>query len=274
MEGEVLKEKQPYIINVSTSEIDGIEIRDGENYPTFPIVPFWANDEHESELVGIREGIDEYDLIKNGWANDLDSAQLYWLIKGAGGMDDEDLVKFLDRLKLTHAAAPMDGQDVEARTVELPYDAREKLLDRIEKDLYRDYMALNTEDLSSSNATATEIKAAYAPLDSKADDFEYMVLDFLDGIMAVAGVENTASFTRSYVVNTQEEVTTVIQAAPHLTDDYVTTKILTLFGDGDQAEAILDEKDAESMARFNEPTDDEDENEENNPNEEDNPSEE
>ena len=101
-----------------------------------------------------------------------------------------------------------------------------------------------------------------------------MVLDFLDGIMAVAGVENTASFTRSYVVNTQEEVTTVIQAAPHLTDDYVTTKILTLFGDGDQAEAILDEKDAESMARFNEPTDDEDENEENNPNEEDNPSEE
>lgn len=257
LDGEILKEKQNYIYNISTSEIDGTEIRDGENYPSFPIVPFWGNDEHESELVGIREGIDEYDLIKNGFANDLDNAQLYWLIKGAGGMEDEDLVRFLDRIKLTHAVAPMDGQDVEARTVEIPHEAREKLLQRIEKDLYRDYMALNTEELSSRNATATEIKAAYAPLDSKADDFEYLVLDFLEGILAIAGIENTASFTRSYVVNTQEEIQTVLQAATHLTDEYVTTKVLTLLGDGDQAEAMIEDKKADSMARFNEPTEDE-----------------
>jgi len=257
LEGEILKEKQSYIVNVSVSEVDGIEIRDGENYPSFPIVPLWGNEEHESEILGIREGIDEYDLIKNGYANDLDSAQVYWLIKGAGGMDDEDLVKFLDRLKLTHAAAPMDGQDVEAKTVEIPSTARDTLLDRIEKDLYRDYMALNTEDLSSHNATATEIKAAYAPMDEKADDFEYQILDFLKNIMAVAGVENTASFTRSYVVNVQEEVGTVLQAATHLTDEYVTTKVLTLLGDGDKAEQMIEDKEAESIARFNEPTEEE-----------------
>lgn len=259
--GEIIKDKQKYIINVSTSEIDGTEIRDGENYPSFPIVPLWANDEHESEIVGIRDGIDAYDLIKNGYTNELDSAQIYWLIKGAGGMEDKDLVQFLDRLKTTHAAAPADGQEVEAKTVDIPYEAREKLLDRIEKDLYRDYMALNTEDLSSRNATATEIKAAYMPLDSKADDFEYMVLDFIEGILSIAGVENTASFTRSYVVNTSEEVTTVVQAANHLTDDYVTEKILTLLGDGDKAEEMIKQKDADSMSRFNE--DEEDNSEDN-----------
>jgi len=252
LQGEVLKEKQAYITNISISEIDGIEIMDGENYPSFPIVPLWANEERESELTGIREGIDAYDLIKNGFANDLDSAQLYWIIKGAGGMDDTDLVQFLDRLKLTHAAAPMDGQDVEAQTISIPYEARNVLLDRIERDLYRDYMALNTDDLSSKNATATEIKAAYEPLNAKADEFEYQILTFLDAIMKIAGVEDTPSFTRSYIVNTQEDVQTVLQAAQYLTDDYVTEKILTLLGDGDKAEEMIAQKQADSMARFNE----------------------
>ena len=252
LQGEVLKEKQAYITNISISEIDGIEIMEGENYPSFPIVPLWANEERESELTGIREGIDAYDLIKNGFANDLDSAQLYWIIKGAGGMDDTDLVQFLDRLKLTHAAAPMDGQDVEAQTISIPYEARNVLLDRIERDLYRDYMALNTDDLSSKNATATEIKAAYEPLNAKADEFEYQILTFLDAIMKIAGVEDTPSFTRSYIVNTQEDVQTVLQAAQYLTDDYVTEKILTLLGDGDKAEEMIAQKQADSMARFNE----------------------
>lgn len=251
LQGEVLKEKQPYITNTRVSEVDGIEIMDGENYPSFPIVPLWANEERESELTGIREGIDAYDLIKNGFANDLDSAQLYWIIKGAGGMDDEDLVQFLDRLKLTHAAAPMDGQDVEAQTISIPYEARNVLLERIERDLYRDYMALNTDDLSSRNATATEIKAAYEPLNAKADEFEYQILTFLDAIMQVAGVEDTPSFTRSYIVNTQEDVQTVLQAAQYLTDDYVTEKVLTLLGDGDKAEQIIKDKEADSMGRFN-----------------------
>jgi hypothetical protein len=47
----------------------------------------------------------------------------------------------------------------------------------------------------------------------------------------------------------------VLQAADHLTDDYVTKKILTLLGDGDLADEIINEKDAEDMQRINIPTD-------------------
>lgn len=249
-DGEVLYEKRKYIVATVTSEIDGTQIIDGRNYPSFPIVPLWGNPEHQSELVGIRDGIDEYDLIKNGYANDLDNAQLYWIIKGAGGMTDTDLVQFLERLKLTHAAAPADGQEVDAVTVNVPYEAREKLLDRIEKDLYRDYMALNTEDLSSRSATATEIKAAYEPMNAKADEFEYQVLDFLSAIMDLAGVDDKPTFTRSYLVNTQEEVTTVVSAGNYLTEDYVTQKILTLLGDGDKAEEIIQSMSADEIERL------------------------
>lgn len=261
-EGEILNQKRGYIVNQKTSEIDGTEIVDFTNYDGFPIIPLWGNPEHQSELIGIRDGIDEYDIIKNGYGNDLDNAQLFWIIKGAGGMDDTDLVRFLERVKMTHAAAPADGQDVEAKTIEIPYEAREKLLDRIEKDLYRDYMALNTDDLSSRNATATEIKAAYAPLDNKADDFEYQILDFIKNLMLIAGVDNKATFTRSYILNVQEEVTTVVSAASFTGDEYTTEKILTILGDGDKAEEIIKQQEADEIARFSEVNEEPEEEEE------------
>lgn len=261
-EGEILNQKRGYIVNQKTSEIDGTEIVDFTNYAGFPIIPLWGNPEHQSELIGIRDGIDEYDIIKNGYGNDLDNAQLFWIIKGAGGMDDTDLVRFLERVKMTHAAAPADGQDVEAKTIEIPYEAREKLLDRIEKDLYRDYMALNTDDLSSRNATATEIKAAYAPLDNKADDFEYQILDFIKNLMMIAGVDNKATFTRSYILNVQEEVTTVISAASFTGDEYTTEKVLTILGDGDKAEEIIKQQEADEIARFSEVNEEPEEEEE------------
>lgn len=245
--GEILQDKRKYIITVSQSDIDGTEIIDGENYPTFPIVPLWGNPEKQSELVGIREGIDVYDFIKNGFANDLDGAQLYWIIKGAGGMDDPDLAQFLDRLRLVGAASPAEGQSVEAVTLDLPYDARDNLLTRLENDLYRDYMSLNLADIKSGSVVTAQIKAAYKPMDLKADDYEYMLGDFLDHILTLAGIDATPTFTRSMLVNTTEEITAVLSAATMLPKDYVVQKIVTLLGDGDRAQEIAEQAEADGL---------------------------
>lgn len=245
--GEILQDKRKYIITVSQSDIDGTEIIDGENYPTFPIVPLWGNPEKQSELVGIREGIDVYDFIKNGFANDLDGAQLYWIIKGAGGMDDPDLAQFLDRLRLVGAASPAEGQSVEAVTLDLPYDARDNLLTRLENDLYRDYMSLNLADIKSGSVVTAQIKAAYKPMDLKADDYEYMLGDFLDHILTLAGIDATPTFTRSMLVNTTEEITAVLSAATILPKDYVVQKIVTLLGDGDRAQEIAEQAEADGL---------------------------
>ena len=250
--GRVLNAKKSYIVNIVTSEIDGMQIMDGENYPSFPIVPMWGNPQHQSEIVGLQEGIDAYDMIKNGFENDLDNAQLYWIVRGAGGMDDADLAQFLQRLKMTKAAAPMDGQEVEAVTVNIPYEARERLLDRIKADLYDDYMALDIKEIASGAATATQIRAAYEPMNAKADQFEYCVIDFVQGILALAGIDDAPTFTRSMLVNTSEEVTTVLQAASYLPSDYITQKILTILGDGDQADDLLKQMAADELSRASE----------------------
>ena len=246
-QGRILKEKTPYILKLRTTEADGTEIYDGENYPSFPIIPLWANEEKQSELVGIQEQIDAYDLIKNGFLNDLDTAQIYWILKGAGGMDDTDLVRFLERIHATKMASLDDDQSAEPVTVDIPYDAREKLLDRLERDLFKDYMALNVEDIKGGAVTATQIEAAYEPLNSKADQYEYQIIKFIEGILKVAGIDDEPSFTRSKLVNVNEEVTTVLEASQVLDTEYVTEKILTLLGDGDKADDIIERMNADEL---------------------------
>lgn len=250
--GSILHEKRPYVQTVQVSAVDGTEYLYGTNYPSYPIVPLWGNPHHQSELIGIRAQIDAYDIIKSGFADDLDSAQVYWILHNAGGMDDTDLAQFIERLHIVHAAAVDDaaGTAVDSHTVDIPHEAREKLLDRISADLYRDYMALDTERIASGAATATQIRAAYEPVNSKADEYEYCVREFLDKLLAVAGIDDKPTFTRSIMVNVQEEVQTLVQAASYLSAEYVTTKIMTIFGDIDLVEEELAKQGVEERARF------------------------
>lgn len=252
-EGEVLQEKRAYKLKYRETDADGMEIYDGENYAGFPIVPLWGNPLRQSELVGLRENIDAYDLIKSGFANDLDDTQqIYWIVQNAGGMDEVDLAKFLDQLRRVKAAVVEDdGAKADPVTVQVPTDAREKLLDRLRADMYEDYMALDTKNLAANAAvTATQIKAAYEPMNIKADQFEYCIHDFLDNILTLVGVEDDPSFTRSMIVNAQEEVQVVLQAAQYLSSDYVTEKVLTILGDGDKFEDVSKDRDEEDIDRF------------------------
>ena len=253
-QGEVLHDKRPYILKVRQSEADGTEIYDYRNYPSFPIVPLWANDDHQNGLVGLREQMDCYDLIKSGFANDIDDASLiYWTIQNASGMDDVDLAKFVERMHTVKAAVvDADGATAEAHSMDVPSEGRERLLDRLKDDLYMDAMALDLKNISGGATTATQIIASYKPLDSKCDDLEYCVIEWLKGILALAGIEGEKpTFTRDYIVNKNEEIQTIILAADRLSEDYVTRKILTILGDGDQADNVLKDLAAESYERLN-----------------------
>lgn len=253
-EAKVLKPKRAYKLKLRETPADGTEIYDGENYPKFPIVPLWGNPERQSELIGLREQIDCYDLIKSGFANDLDDAsQIYWVIQNAGGMDDVDLAKFLERMKTVKAANLDDtGARAEAHTLEVPYNAREVLLARIKRDLYKDAMALDPADIAAGSVTATQIKAAFKPLNAKCDEFEYCIRDFLDGITAIAGIDDyEVTFTRdNSLINTLEEVQVIATAANFLDREYIIRKLLTTLGDGDLAEEMIEKIEEEEQARM------------------------
>ena len=200
-------------------------------------------------MVGIKEQIDCYDLIKSGFANDVDDAtQIYWIMKNAGGMDDVDLRQFLDRLKTVKAAVmEQDGAYAEPHTIDVPTDAREKLLDRLEKDLYKDYMALDTDRIASGSVAIVQIMAAYEPMNSKADLYEQCIRAFLDEILNLAEIDDSVTFERSYINNTTEQVELILQSALYLPREYVVEKLLTLMGDKEKVESVMEQIEVDDL---------------------------
>ena len=249
---EVLTEKRKYTETKVSNAVEGDIILDGENYPGFPIVPLW-NVNRQSDLVGNRGTIDAYDLMVSGLINNVSDGEfIYWILKNCGGMNEVDDAKFIEQLKLTRVAHA-DGDDsasVEAHNVSVEFEATAEALDRLTEQLYADFMALKVQDVSAGSVTATQIVAAYEPINQKTDQFEYCVTDFIQGILGLAGIEDDPTYTRSQMSNQSELLDMVLQCAEYLDDEYVTTKILTLLGDADKAQEVLKRKDAEAADRY------------------------
>ena len=167
-------------------------------------------------------------------------------------MSELDDAKFIEQLKLTHTAHADgdDGASVEAHNVSVEFEATAEALDRLKEQLYADFMALKVQDLSAGNKTATEITAAYEPINQKTDQFEYCVTDFIQGVLELAGIEDEPTYTRSQMSNQSELLEMVLQCVEYLDDEYVTTKILTLLGDSDKVQEVLQRKDAEATDRY------------------------
>lgn len=249
-EGSILKPKQTYKQIVRQSVVDGTEILNGENYPSFPIVPLWANSMHQSELIGLQSKIDGYDLIQSGLANDLDDAsQIYWTLQNAGGMDDIDLMEFIQHMKTVKAAVvDDDGAKAEAHTIDVPYQARQAGLQDLRDSLYRDAMALDTDKITAGSVTATAINAAYDNLNLKCDDFEACVTAFIKEILALIGVDDAPTYKRSKLMNQTEETQVILSAAQFLDDETVLKHLP--FISPDEIESILGQREQEEMERF------------------------
>ena len=249
----ILEPKRGYVAVEATSEIDGTELLAYQNYPGFPIVPMYGNRAKQSELVGQREAIDCYDLIKSGFANTVDDASvIYWTISNAGGMDEIDMARFKESMRrIGVGLVDDDGAKAEAHTLTIPVEAREALLSRISDDLYRDFQMLDVTKLQGGQKTATEITAAYQPMDNKVDQFEYCVIDFLQALFEIVGIEDEPSFTRSKVTNQLEQTQMVLLAANYLDDETILNKLPWLTQE--EVAEILKRKAAEDIERSFEP---------------------
>ena len=248
----ILHKKRAYTQIVRKNDIEGETILDGAPPAGFPIVPLW-NINRQSDLVGNRGTIDAYDLMVSGLINNVSDGEfIYWILKNCGGMDSTDDARFIEQLKLTRVAHADgdDGASVEAHNVNVEFEATAEALDRLTAQLYTDFMALKVQDVSAGSVTATQIQAAYEPINQKTDQFEYQVTEFINGILALAGIEDEPTYTRSQMSNQSETLEMVLQAAEYLDDEYVTTKILTLLGDADKAQEVLKRKDAEAADRY------------------------
>ena len=219
--------KKAYITKIAYTEAGDEEVIGMENYSALPIIPMWGSKLHQSTLVGMKQAIDSYDLIRSGFANDLtDCSQIYWIIENCGGMSDADLARFRDKLKITHIAE-VDG-DAGAKatpyTQDIPFAARQAYLDSIRAGIYEDFGGLDVHTIAAG-ATNDHIDAAYQPLDENADDFEYNVTEFILQLLNLIGVEDYPIYKRNRISNQMEQTQMVLSAAQYLDTETVLSKL-------------------------------------------------
>ena len=246
----VWKEKRPYLQTIRRSDVDGETVEGGDNYPGFPIIPMYANDLHQSELVGVRESIDCYDFVKSGLANEIDDTSgIYWVLKNSGGMDDLDIARFLDRMRTLRAATvdSDDGGGAEAHTLDVPYQAREAMLTRLRSDLYEDFQLVDMEKIMSGNLTATAIRMGYQSQDDKCGDFEYCIRDFIGKLLALLGIDDTPSFQWNRIANQLEETQMVLMAANYLDDESILRHLPWVLPE--EVDEIMRRRDEEDVSR-------------------------
>ena len=241
--------KRGYKINFRHTEADGDEIVGYDNYGSLPIVPCWGSRLHQSTLVGMQRSIDSFDLIRSGFANDLtDCAQIYWILSNCSGMTEPELARFRDRLKIQHlAVVDTDNSGVTPYSQDIPYNARQTYLDSIRAGIYEDFGGLDVHTVAAG-ATNDHIDAAYQPLDENADDFEYQIIQFIQQILALMGVEDTPVFKRNRISNQMEQVQIVSMEANWLDEETILQKLPNITVD--EIPGILARKTNENASRF------------------------
>lgn len=246
---EEIVPKKSYKMVVTTSEVDGEEVIGEENYGSIPIVPMWGSRLKQSTLVGMKEKIDSFDLIRSGFANDLtDCAQIYWILENCGGMTDTELARFRDRLKINHIAiADTINSKVVPYTQDIPYGARAAYLAEIRSGIYEDFGGLDVHAVAAG-ATNDHIDAAYQPMDEEADDFEYQVSEFILQVLKLAGIDDYPVFKRNRISNEKEQTEMILSAAEYLDSETILQKLP--FVSVDEVAAILAKKDQESAETF------------------------
>ena len=243
---QILWEKKPYTENVRTDGLGNVEISAGESYGGFPIIRMYANDLHQSELVGIRSSIDCYDFIKSGMANSIDDTSVfYWTLEGTGGMDDADLAEFVKRMKELKAVVLDRGTKAESHTLSIPVEANKLMLDYLKNDMYEDFMLLNPTQILSGNMTATAIRMAYQPQDDKCGDFEFYIRDFIGKLLALIGIDDEPSIRWNRIANQTEETQMVLMAAQYLDEETLLNKLPWMTPE--EVRTVMERRSAEEM---------------------------
>lgn len=163
--------------------------KDGDEstyYEGYGFIPFFRLDNCKKQFSGlkpIKALIDDYDLMSCGLSNNIqDTNEALYVVKGFQGDNLDELMLNIKNKK--HIGVDEDG-DVEIRTIDIPYQARQTKLDLDEKNIYRFGMGFNSAQLGDGNITNIVIKSRYALLDLKCNKLEINIKQFMRKLLKI-----------------------------------------------------------------------------------------
>ena len=217
-----VENKRPYKINIKRDAVS-TTVLSGENYPSFPIIPLYANSQRENILTTpIKSKIDLYDAIMSSFGNSvLTTRSIYWILKNFSGKV-EDLIAIKDEIGKLGIIAPNDDSDVDAKTIDLPFNAVMEFLDYLEQSVYKDAMIMNEKEISGGSLTNVAINTAQYSETLNVSDFEWQVSDFVDRLLNLISLQNDSIiFKRKTISNDLEITQRTIMLSPYLDEQTI-----------------------------------------------------
>lgn len=248
---EITQPKRAYSVTV-TRDAAGEMITGASNYSALPVVPLYANAERRSELTtSIKAKIDAYDRISSDFVDNLDKANdVFWVLNNFGGTLSE-LQEMIAMIRSTGIIANQsDGvggnSTAQPHAFEVPYAARQTAMQLLEKELYKDYMAVNMDEITGGSLTNVAIRTATANLNLKADRYEWQVFRFVQQVLALLGIKTEQiTFKRQTIANETEMIQNI--AAMRQDIDHETALKLNPYIMQEEIQGILDNAAAEHM---------------------------
>lgn len=183
---------RPHIIY--TKDGDG-----GKYFDGFGFIPFFRIDNNKKQFSGlktIKDLIDDYDLMSCGLSNNIqDTNEALYVVKGFEG---DNLDELMMNIRTKKHIGVGDGGDVDIKTIDIPYQARQAKLDLDEKNIYRFGMGFNSAQLGDGNITNIVIKSRYALLDLKCNKLEIRLKQFMRKLLKIVLQEINAEHKSDY----------------------------------------------------------------------------
>jgi SPP1 family phage portal protein len=185
-----------------------------------PFIPLENNDDQLSDLVFTKTLIDDYDLNSSDFSNNLsDIQELIWILKGYEGTS---LDEFMQNLKTKKAitVSGEEGSGASTESAEIPKEARDSHLSRLEDDIFLFGMSVNMKtDKFGNSPSGIALKFMYAMLDLNANilirkmkgslkEFMYFATTFINLVDKTQYDHQTVKFTfnKSMIMNTAEGI--------------------------------------------------------------------
>lgn len=182
-------------------------------------VPFFAfdnNNVHTDDLKNIKPLIDVYCKVFSGFVNDLEDIQeVIFVLTNYGGANLNEFLSDLKYYKTIKVESEGNGDNsgVSTLTIDLPVEAREKLLSITRKCIFEQGMGIDPDPQNFGNSSGVALKFLYSLLELKAGLMETEFRpSFGRFIRCVCRVQNIPikddvvlqTWTRTMVQNDQE----------------------------------------------------------------------
>jgi SPP1 family phage portal protein len=223
------------------------------DYGRIPFIPFFNNNINSGDLDNIKALIDVYDKVFSGFVNDLEDIQeIIFVLSGYGGTSLSEFLHDLKKYKTVKLDETEDKPGLSTITIDIPVEAREKLLDITRKAIFEQGQGVDPQPEAFGNASGVALKYLYSLLELKAGlmetEFKLAFGEFVRAICKHLNVECKSiiqTWTRTAITN-DIELATIASSSKGVISDKTILKNHPWVEDADQEEKQIKKEQQEA----------------------------